>query len=172
MTTRPPGRSRWSSAGASVLQPQVPGLGDLEPVQLRAGDDVDGGLEASTRLVDISYARVELVEKRGEFAVRGGILDVFPPTEEHPVRVGLWGDTVEEVRFFKVSDQRSLDVAQHGLWAPPCRELLLTPEVRGRAKLLAAAHPELPTSSTRSPTGPRSRGWRRSRRCSSTTSGC
>ena len=128
----------------SILQPQVPGLGDLEPVQLRAGTDIDGGLESVVRrLVDISYARVELVEKRGEFAVRGGILDVFPPTEEHPVRVELWGDTVEEVRFFKVSDQRSLDVAEHGLWAPPCRELLLTPEVRGRAKLLAAAHPEL-----------------------------
>jgi transcription-repair coupling factor (superfamily II helicase) len=75
--------------------------------------------------------------------VRGGILDVFPPTEEHPVRVELWGDEVEEVRYFKVADQRSLDVATHGLWAPPCRELLLTPEVRAKAKALAAEHPEL-----------------------------
>jgi transcription-repair coupling factor (superfamily II helicase) len=93
--------------------------------------------------VDISYARVELVEKRGEFAVRGGILDVFPPTEEHPVRVEYWGDEVEEVRHFKVSDQRSLDKAEHGLWAPPCRELLLTEDVRVRAAKLAETHPEL-----------------------------
>ena len=128
----------------SLLQPQVPGLGDLEPVALNAGQEVDGGLDAVVRrLVDISYARVELVEKRGEFAVRGGILDVFPPTEEHPVRVEWWGDSVEEVRSFKVADQRSLQQVQHGLWAPPCRELLLTPEVRARAKELAAQHPEL-----------------------------
>jgi transcription-repair coupling factor (superfamily II helicase) len=128
----------------SVLQPQVPGLGDLEPVALRSGDDVDGGLDAVVRrLVDISYARVELVEKRGEFAVRGGILDVFPPTEEHPVRVEWWGDTVEDVRSFQVADQRSLGAVEHGLWAPPCRELLLTPEVRARARALGERHPEL-----------------------------
>src|SRR3546814_4211503 len=79
----------------------------LEPVELTKGQDVDGGLDGVVRrLVDISYARVELVEKRGEFAVRGGILDVFPPTEEHPVRVEWWGDAVEEVRAFKVADQR------------------------------------------------------------------
>ena len=73
------------------------------------------------------------MERRGEFAVRGGILDVFPPTEDHPVRVEFWGDTVEEIRWFKVADQRSLEVAEHGLWAPPCRELLLTDVVRERA---------------------------------------
>src|SRR3712207_5028204 len=91
----------------------------------------------------MAYARVELVEKRGEFAVRGGILDVFPPTDEHPLRVEFWGDTVEEIRYFKVTDQRSLELAEHGLWAPPCRELLLTDEVRARAKHLAAEHPGL-----------------------------
>lgn len=126
----------------SLLQPQVPGLGELEPVALVAGQEADPE-EVVRRLVDISYARVELVEKRGEFAVRGGIIDVFPPTEEHPVRVEFWGDAVEEVRFFKVADQRSLELSPHGLWAPPCRELLLTPEVRARAKALGAAHPEL-----------------------------
>jgi transcription-repair coupling factor (superfamily II helicase) len=126
----------------AVLQPQVPGLGELEPVAARVGDVVD--LEDLVeRLVAVGYARVELVEKRGEFAVRGGILDVFPPTDEHPVRVEFWGDDVEEVRYFTVADQRSLGPAEHGLWAPPCRELLLTPPVRERAKQLAAEHPEL-----------------------------
>ncbi|MGW6603614.1 transcription-repair coupling factor [Streptomyces sp. NPDC055036] len=126
----------------SVLQPQVKGLGELEPVALRSGEsaDLNGITEA---LAAAAYARVELVEKRGEFAVRGGILDVFPPTEEHPLRVEFWGDDVEEIRYFKVADQRSLEVAEHGLWAPPCRELLLTPEVRERAAALAELHPEL-----------------------------
>ncbi|MGW6240695.1 transcription-repair coupling factor [Streptomyces sp. NPDC055094] len=126
----------------SVLQPQVKGLGELEPVALRSGQSAD--LNAITEaLAAAAYARVELVEKRGEFAVRGGILDVFPPTEEHPLRVEFWGDDVEEIRYFKVADQRSLEVAEHGLWAPPCRELLLTPQVRERAAALAELHPEL-----------------------------
>ncbi|MFI5955345.1 transcription-repair coupling factor [Cryptosporangium sp. NPDC051539] len=126
----------------SVLQPQLAGLGDLEPVGLQTGDTAPLD-EVVERLVGIAYARVDLVEKRGEFAVRGGILDVFPPTEEHPVRVEFWGDEVEEVRYFAVADQRSLEIATHGLWAPPCRELLLTPEVRDRAAQLAKDHPAL-----------------------------
>src|SRR6202008_5013266 len=91
----------------SLLQPQVPGLGDLHPVEVRAGDTADLD-DLVHRLVDLAYARVELVEKRGEIAVRGGILDVFPPTEEHPVRVELWGDSVEEIRYFRAADQRRL----------------------------------------------------------------
>lgn len=126
----------------SVLQPQVKGLGDLEPVALRGGQTADLN-EIVEALAAAAYARVELVEKRGEFAVRGGILDVFPPTEEHPLRVEFWGDDVEEIRYFKVADQRSLEVAEHGLWAPPCRELLLTDDVRARARALAEQHPEL-----------------------------
>jgi transcription-repair coupling factor (superfamily II helicase) len=126
----------------SVLQPQVKGLGDLEPVSLRSGRSADLN-EVVEGLAAAAYSRVELVEKRGEFAVRGGILDVFPPTEEHPLRIEFWGDDVEEIRYFKVADQRSLEVAEHGLWAPPCRELLLTDSVRERAAALAEEHPEL-----------------------------
>jgi len=124
----------------SVLQPMVAGLGDLEPVALKAGDEIALD-ELVERLAAAAYTRVDLVEKRGDFAVRGGIVDVFPPTDEHPLRVELWGDTVEEVRFFKVADQRSLHVSPEGLWAPPCRELLLTDTVRARAAELAEQHP-------------------------------
>jgi transcription-repair coupling factor (superfamily II helicase) len=126
----------------SVLQPIVAGLGELEPVALAAGDEADLD-DVVRRLAAAAYTRVDLVEKRGDFAVRGGILDVFPPTDEHPLRLEFWGDTVEEIRYFKVADQRSLEVAEHGLWAPPCRELLLTDDVRRRAKQLAAEHPGL-----------------------------
>jgi transcription-repair coupling factor (superfamily II helicase) len=126
----------------SLLQPIVGGLGELEPVRLRTGDTADFD-DVLTRLVEIGYARTETVERRGELAVRGGILDVFPPTEQHPVRIEFWADTVEEIRYFKVADQRSLGVAEGGLWAAPCRELLLTPAVRERAKELAASHPGL-----------------------------
>ncbi|WP_084957130.1 transcription-repair coupling factor [Thermoactinospora rubra] len=126
----------------ALLQPIVKGLGDLEPIRLKAGDEAD--LEdVVQRLVDNGYHRVDMVERRGEVAVRGGLLDVFPPTEEHPLRLEFWGDTVEEIRWFKVADQRSLEVAQDGLFAPPCRELLLTEQVRAEARRLAREHPAL-----------------------------
>ncbi|WP_234994474.1 transcription-repair coupling factor [Kytococcus aerolatus] len=116
----------------SLLQPLPAGLGELEPVTVQAGDEVE--LESvAEALVAAAYTRTDLVEKRGQFAVRGGILDVFPPTEEHPLRLEFWGDEVEEIRWFRVADQRSLEVAEGGLWAPPCRELLLTDAVRERA---------------------------------------
>jgi transcription-repair coupling factor (superfamily II helicase) len=126
----------------SLLQPMVSGLGELVPVALRNGQDA-GFEEVIDRLVEIGYTRTDMVTRRGEIAVRGGILDVFPPTEEHPLRVEFWGDSVEEIRYFGVTDQRSLHTAADGLWAPPCRELLLTPAVRERAGQLAAEHPGL-----------------------------
>ncbi len=126
----------------SVLQPQVKGLGNLLPVRFVAGEDHDLG-DLATALVNAAYVRVDLVERRGEFAVRGGILDVFPPTEEHPVRVDFFGDTVEEIRYFTVADQRSSEFTLTEVTASPCRELLLTEEVRRRAAAIAAAHPEL-----------------------------
>src|SRR5580692_12482042 len=126
----------------SLLQPIVAGLGDLEPVTLHEGQSCELD-DLLTRLVEIGYSRVDLVTTRGEIAVRGGIVDIFPPTEEHPLRVEFFGDTIEEIRYFKVADQRSIGPAENGLWAPPCRELLLTPEVRERAKILADTHPAL-----------------------------
>ncbi|MFN8076765.1 MAG: transcription-repair coupling factor [Kineosporiaceae bacterium] len=158
-TTAGPGTAPGAGAGAgqvrvvvaairAVLQPIVAGLGDLEPVRLRAGDGVE--LDAVVQgLVDAAYVRVDMVERRGEFAVRGGILDVFPPTEDHPLRVEFWGDTVEEIRWFAVADQRSLEIAEQGLWAPPCRELLLTDAVRARAAELVEALPGVADMLTR-----------------------
>ena len=125
----------------SLLQPQVPGLADIEPVELAPGDSLP--MEEVVRgLAEAAYSRVDMVERRGEFAVRGGIVDVFPPTEEHPLRVEFWGDDVEEIRAFSVADQRTLETVQR-LWAPPCRELLLTEDVRRRAAELGRAHPQL-----------------------------
>jgi transcription-repair coupling factor (superfamily II helicase) len=120
----------------SLIQPMAPGLGKLDPVHLTVGDehDFDGLIN---RLVELAYTRVDMVEKRGEFAVRGGILDIFPPTAEHPARVEFWGDEVSEIRCFAVADQRSLPGEITEVDAPPCRELLLTEDVRVRAMELA-----------------------------------
>jgi transcription-repair coupling factor (superfamily II helicase) len=117
----------------AVLQPQVTGLGNILPVTFVAGQDFDIDTVAQA-LVDAAYIRVDLVERRGEFAVRGGIVDVFPPTEEHPVRIDFFGDTVEEIRHFQVADQRSDADTLPRITASPCRELLITDAVRARAR--------------------------------------
>ncbi len=125
----------------SLLQPMAPDLADIEPVTLTVGAEAEFE-NVIARLVDLAYTRVDMVGKRGEFAVRGGILDVFPPTAEHPVRIEFWGDEVSEMRMFSVADQRSIpEIDVEALIAVPCREVLLTDDVRDRAAKLAAEHP-------------------------------
>ena len=120
----------------SLIQPMAPDLGEMAPVELAVGDWSDLG-ELVDRLVTLAYTRVEMVEKRGEIAVRGGILDIFPPTDDHPVRVEFFGDEITDMRTFAVTDQRSID-AVSSLTAQACREILLTDEVRNRAAHLSS----------------------------------
>jgi transcription-repair coupling factor (superfamily II helicase) len=130
----------------SLLQPMPPGLSLIEPVTLAVGAEV-GFTETITRLAELAYTRVDMVGKRGEFAVRGGILDIFAPTAEHPVRVEFWGDEVSEMRMFSIADQRSIhEIPVDTLVAVPCRELLLTDDVRDRAAALATDQPETPNA--------------------------
>jgi transcription-repair coupling factor (superfamily II helicase) len=75
--------------------------------------------------------------------VRGGIVDLFPPALEHPLRVEFWGDTVEEIRAFSIADQRSLGIAVDKIFATACRELLITDDVAAKAASLIGSHPEL-----------------------------
>ncbi|SEI71205.1 transcription-repair coupling factor [Arthrobacter sp. yr096] len=128
----------------AVVQPIVAGLGDLVPVTLAVGQE-RSFTEVVRALSDAAYARVDMVTHRGEFAVRGGILDVFPPTEDHPIRVEFFGDEVDQMRWFAVADQRSLSAPgiHHPteLHAPPCREILITPSVMSRASKLKADMP-------------------------------
>lgn len=125
----------------SLLQPMAPDVVSTEPVTLVVGAEAEfEGVVA--RLVDLAYTRVDMVGKRGEFAVRGGILDIFPPTAEHPVRVEFWGDEISEIRMFAIADQRSIpEIPVQNVVAVPCRELLMTADVRERAAVLAAEHP-------------------------------
>ena len=127
----------------AALQPLAPDLGALQPVRLTRGGRGYGLAELSTQLVEHAYTRVDMVTRRGEFAVRGGILDVFPPDAEHPVRADFFGDELDELRAFSVADQRSLPGELDAIDLPPSRELLLTPEVRHRARQLEAEYPTL-----------------------------
>ena len=126
----------------AVIQPIVSGVEKLEPVHLVRGEeypfkDVVRGLN------DAAYSRVDLVAKRGEYAVRGGIIDVFPPTAITPVRLEFFGDELDEMRHFSVADQRTLSGGEEltELTLLPCRELLITPEVMSRAARLKSDYP-------------------------------
>ena len=127
----------------AALQPLSDNLVELDPVRLTVGErghDLSG---IAVHLVDLAYARVDMVTRRGEFAVRGGILDVFPPTAEHPVRVDFFGDEVDQIRRFSVADQRSLDGEVTSVELPPSREMLLTEAVRQRAREMQHEFPSL-----------------------------
>jgi transcription-repair coupling factor (superfamily II helicase) len=123
----------------SLLQRLGPHVEELAPVVVTRGSQVDPG-ELVARLVAMGYRREYQVEHRGELAVRGSIIDVYGSTDDAPVRIDLWGDEVDRLSEFSVSDQRSTDdVDAIELWG--CRELLPTPEIRARASRLIAEAP-------------------------------
>jgi transcription-repair coupling factor (superfamily II helicase) len=124
----------------SLIQPVVQGLADVEPLVFAVGREIPLA-DASTRLVENAYNRVDLVVNRGEFAVRGGILDVFPPTLPHPVRIEFFGDQIDSIRQFHASDQRTYGDPIDMVWATACRELQLTEAVRARAQSLIGQIP-------------------------------
>ncbi|WP_338837466.1 transcription-repair coupling factor [Gordonia polyisoprenivorans] len=124
----------------SLVQPMAPGLGEVRTITLRENIEIDFDTLLAD-LVEMAYERVDMVGRRGEFAVRGGILDVFPTTADYPVRVEFWGDEITEMRAFSVADQRSQpEVDASVVQIHPCRELVLTDQVRNRAADLAAEH--------------------------------
>ncbi len=127
----------------AALQPLSDNLTSLKPLCLAAGGRGYDLGRLAVELVDLAYVRVDMVTRRGEFAVRGGIVDVFPPDAEHPVRAEFFGDELETLRFFSVADQRSLPEAVPEIELPASREMLLSPEVRQRAKEMQHEFPSL-----------------------------
>jgi transcription-repair coupling factor (superfamily II helicase) len=128
--------------GPSVIVAPVRALlqriGDVpdDVVHLAAGSEVD--LDHLTeKLVELGYERNYLVERPGEFSIRGGIFDIFPPGYRRPVRVDLFGDEVSSLKEFSVSSQRSGDEVEE-VEILPVGELRLTTELRDRASQLLA----------------------------------
>ncbi len=123
----------------ALAQRLGPGVEDTEPVRVAPGERLDQQ-ELVERLVLSGYRREYQVEHRGEVAVRGSIIDVFPSTADRPVRIDLWGDEVDRLAEFSVADQRSgADLTHVELY--PARELLPTAAVRERAERLLATDP-------------------------------
>jgi len=139
--------------------------------RLRRGETADWDATLA-RLYRLGYARVDVVSAAGEYAVRGGILDVFPATADLPVRIEFFGDEVDAIRRFEVQSQRStepLDAVQIAPWLEILRDESL------RTSVLARAHGEPNVVSRCAPISPAAptspnRGWgwptTSARRCS------
>ena len=126
----------------AALQPVMGGLEDHPPFTLTRG--IDYLLpELSLKLIEMAYERVDMVSRRGEFAIRGGILDVFPTTASHALRLEFFGDQLEDIREFNVSDQRSIASQLDSVDLYAARELIITPSVSQRAREMASEFPGL-----------------------------
>jgi transcription-repair coupling factor (superfamily II helicase) len=129
-------------ASATALAEAVPDA-SLRPTgfAIERGEEIE--LDAVARdLVAAGYERVEQVEERGQFAIRGGILDAFPATEERAVRIELFGDEVESMRWFSTFTQRSLDEAERVEMAPAAELDLEHREMAELAAMEAAERQE------------------------------
>ena len=100
-------------------------------------------------LVRAGFSRAPVVEDAGTFAVRGAVIDLFPPVYRHPVRIELFGDEIESIRLYDAGTQRTLRPLE-AVHLHPVRETITTPGADPRAKLLAAADAAVfPSSKTR-----------------------
>jgi transcription-repair coupling factor (superfamily II helicase) len=120
---------------AVALSEKVPDP-ELRPrsFTLRVGELLDLD-ECAAELVGAGYERVDQVQERGQFAMRGGLLDVFPATEEHAVRVDMFDIEIESLRWFSTFTQRSLGDIKEVEIAPAAE---LAPEHRELAEIAAA----------------------------------
>lgn len=112
-----------------ISGPEVFGSGQ---VRLYEGKDLPPE-DLVKRLLFLGYDQVSIVEAKGEFALRGGILDIFPPALDQPVRVEFFDTEIDSIRNFEVSDQRSVDRLDE-VFIGPSKELLLSEEEISRVE--------------------------------------
>ena len=115
-----------------VIHRIISELGSTPLLQLQVGQE-QSMEELVRHLSSLAYVRTDLVERRGEFAVRGGIVDLFLPLSDYPVRIDFFGDEIEDISYFEVSDQLTIKPVDSSITIFPCRELLLTEDVKKRA---------------------------------------
>ena len=131
-------RLREASGPLVVVAPAVaaaqgiaPSTGTAAPLEVATGDEAAPDTLAD-RLVVLGYERADVVQRRGEFAVRGGVLDVFPADARRPVRLEFWGDEIESIRVFVPSSQLSSERVERAT-VGAARELVLDEDLRVRA---------------------------------------
>jgi transcription-repair coupling factor (superfamily II helicase) len=111
------------ASAAALAEPLPPADVRPEPLRIAAGEEVS--LEQlSESLALAGYERVERADERGQFAVRGGLVDVFPTTGREPLRVEFWGDEIEQMRAFSPFTQRALHPVETAVVYPAAERRL------------------------------------------------
>ncbi len=95
--------------------------------------------ELSDKLTRAGYKRVELVEGVGQYAIRGGIVDIYPPGTS-PIRIELFGDEIDRIGYFSAETQRFTDMIDSPVTVPPVRELIINDEIRAEMRSLISRH--------------------------------
>lgn len=98
--------------------------------KLKIGKEIDLN-KFNKKLVQAGYERVSTVEGKGEFAVRGGILDIYPPNANYPYRIELFGDEIESIRTFNTESQRSIDEVKK-IDIFPAKEIIIDDDALNR----------------------------------------
>ncbi|OIR41523.1 transcription-repair coupling factor [Corynebacterium sp. NML140438] len=124
------------ASARAFCQPVLPAV---KPITVQVDTEWDF-TELTEQVVNFAYEHVDMVTKRGEFATRGGIIDIFPTTAEYPVRLEFWGDEVTDIRSFAVADQRTIEELTC-VELFPARQLIIDASVAKRADELARTNP-------------------------------
>ncbi len=108
-----------------------------------AGEEIELN-QTMAQLVHNGYQRVDMVEMKGDFALRGGILDLYPLSYDTPIRIELFGDEIDSIRQFDPISQRSTAHLENEVWVVPMSEIILTPEIiehwREKTSQISAEH--------------------------------
>ncbi|GGA70926.1 transcription-repair coupling factor [Ornithinibacillus halotolerans] len=150
--------TKWSSQKNGVLIAPVAALKRILPPQhywekyqlfFQEGTDIEIDSYLNS-LIDMGFEHASMVTAPGEFSRRGGIIDIYPVTEPHPIRIELFDTEVDSIRYFDADTQRSLD-RLHKVSVGPATELLLTNEdiLRGAGKLEDALAASLKSSKSK-----------------------
>ena len=118
------------ASAAALAEPMPPPKARPQPIRIAPGEEVS--LEQLAESLALAgYERVERAEERGQFAVRGGLVDVFPSTGREPLRVEFWGDEIEQIRAFSPFTQRALHPVESAVVYPAATRRLDLVEVSG-----------------------------------------
>lgn len=141
------------SCSAVICSPEAAGQLTIPPEELKKrtvtiseGDDVSQD-ELVSRFMSAGYSRADMIEGAGQFSVRGGIIDVFPPSSPTPYRIELWGDSVDSVAAFDIESQRRTESLETVCISPASETLFdstdeLCEKIEAIAKKLRGKHAE------------------------------
>ncbi|MFR5875680.1 MAG: CarD family transcriptional regulator [Eubacterium sp.] len=112
------------SAAAATQMTMPPEVLKERSFKIKTGDDINID-EISERLIKAGYSRFDQVDGTSQFSVRGGLIDIFPPGADEPVRIELWGDTIDSITNFDIATQRRTDMVDE-IAVIPATEVLFS----------------------------------------------